>query len=46
MSTELVITAPRDLALAGGLPAVVIESGEQATWRVVEFFTATIGVAV
>ena len=33
MSTTLTITAPCDLALAGGLPAVVIESGEPAAWR-------------
>ena len=46
MTTELAITAPGELALAGGFPAVVIENGKPATWRVIEFLTAAIGVAV
>src|SRR5579863_341828 len=44
MSSDLVPFPPRDLARAGleNLPAIIGRAGETASWRFIEFFTATI----
>src|SRR5689334_15800378 len=44
MSSELVPIPPRQLDRAGfdKLPEVIAAAGEQAAWRFIEFFTATI----
>lgn len=44
MSGELTNIPPRDLGRAGfdALPAIISRAGERASWRFIEFFTATI----
>ena len=44
MTRDLVPVPPRELGRAGfdRLPAAIMRAGESATWRFVEFFTATI----
>jgi len=44
MSHELSNIPPRDLGRAGfeSLPAIITRAGERASWRFIEFFTATI----
>jgi site-specific recombinase XerD len=42
MATDITPYAPAVIALPEGLPALIENAGDKATWRFVEFFTATI----
>jgi integrase/recombinase XerD len=42
MTPDNTALAPTTLRLPGGLPALITSAGERASWRFVEFFTATI----
>jgi integrase/recombinase XerD len=42
MTTELTTQPPAIIPLPGGLLAMIANAGDKATWRFIEFFTATI----